>query len=235
MQDLRSITAAILVGGQGTRLRAVLPGRQKVIAEVNGKPFLCYLLDSLARAGVSEVVLCVGYKARQVQAEIGNSYGDISLVYSFENEPLGTGGALRLALERIHSEEFLVLNGDSYCDVDLSRFWKWHQEKKAECSLVLTKVQNVARYGSVIIDYEQRVLCFEEKNNVAREGLINAGVYLINRRLLQKLPEGNVSLEKTGFPTWLKHGVYGYVWQGKFIDIGTPDSYAEASKFFAPL
>lgn len=235
MQDLVGMTAAILAGGLGTRLRSAVADRPKVLAEVRGRPFLAYLLDQLADAGVRNVALCTGYLGEQVQALFGDSYGGLRLVYSQESSPLGTAGALRLGLPLFKSDPVLVMNGDSFCDADLRVFWAWHQVRDANATLFLTEVPNTGRYGQVYVDANGLVLSFDEKNRSDGPGWINAGIYLINRNLLLTIPAGRaVSLEQDMFPAWIGRGLHGYQGKGRFIDIGTPETYKTTEQFFAP-
>ncbi|MBM4085930.1 MAG: galactokinase, partial [Planctomycetes bacterium] len=173
MSELRNVTAALLAGGLGTRLRTVLPHRPKALAQVRGRPFLACLLDQLAAAGVRHAVLCTGHLGEQVQAEVGNAYGPLRLAYSQESAPLGTAGALRLALPLLSSASALVMNGDSFCDVDLNAFWRWHRERGAKASLVLAKVADTSRYGRVNVSADGAVLRFHEKGRESGPGWIN--------------------------------------------------------------
>jgi NDP-sugar pyrophosphorylase family protein len=228
------VIAAILAGGLGTRLRPVVADRPKALAEVRGRSFLAYLLDQLTEAGARRVVLCTGHLGKQVQAEFGQSYGPLRLAYSQEATPLGTAGALRLALPLLNSSAVLVMNGDSLCDVDLSAFWSWHRERGAKASLVLTKVPDTSRYGRVNVSQNGDVLRFDEKGRECGPGWINAGIYLIARPLIEATPANRaVSLEREMFPAWVGQGLYGYQTRGRFLDIGTPEAYAMAEQFFA--
>lgn len=235
MQDLAAVTAAVLAGGLGTRLRSVVADRPKALAEIRGRPFLAYLLDSIAAAGVRSVVLCTGYMAEQIQAVLGNMYGHLPLRYSHEPSPLGTGGALRLALPMLDSDSVLVMNGDSFCDVDLEAFWTWHCSHDADGSILLTEAADSKRYGRVEVDIEGRALGFYEKSELGVSGWINAGIYMLSRRLLLTIPTGRaISLEREMFPAWIGQGLYGYCSAGRFLDIGTPASYSCAEQFFTP-
>ena len=236
IKSKQEVTAAILAGGLGTRLRSVVADRPKVLAEVRGRPFLSYLLDRLASVNVTEVVLCTGYLGEQVQASFGNTYKSLRLVYSQEFSQFGTAGALRLALPFFKSETVLVTNGDSFCDADLSAFVNWHFAQQAEASLLLTQVSDTKRFGRVEVDDKGKVLSFEEKGNSSGKGSINAGIYLLSRNLLSTIPgDRPVSLEREIFPNWIGRGLYGYSSNGGFLDIGTPESYAIAEKFFTEL
>jgi NDP-sugar pyrophosphorylase family protein len=231
---MRDVAALILVGGLGTRLRPVLNDRPKALAPVAGRPFLAFLLDQLQAAGIRRAVLCTGYRAQQVEETFGPRYGDVALAYSREETPLGTGGALRLALPQLQEELALVLNGDSYVDCPPAEFHAWHSTHGFAGSLLLTWVEDAARFGTVETDGSDRIAAFREKQGVARPGWINAGVYLLARRLLQELPEGRpVSLEREMFPAWLARGLGGYARRAAFLDVGTPDSLAQAETFLA--
>lgn len=234
---LTNVTAAILGGGLGTRLRSVVADRPKVIAEVGNKPFLVYLLEQLADAGVKKVVICIGYLGGQIKATFGDSYGSLDLIYSQEASQLGTAGALRLALPLLESDSVLVLNGDSYCDTNLNNFWSYHLSKGSEATLLLTQVRDTKRYGRVQVNDEGRLLSFAEKVESNGPGWINAGVYLLKHNLLLTIPKNRpVSLERELFPQWLGGNFYGYCTpSASFLDIGTPQSYSAAVDFFQKI
>ena len=235
MQSLTDLTAAILVGGFGTRLRPVVADRPKVLAEVRGRPFLAYLLDQVAAAGLRSVVLCTGYMGDQVQAMFGDTYNNLHLAYSQEASPLGTAGALRLALPLFMSDPILIMNGDSFCETDLQAFWTWHCARHADGTLLLNKTLDTKRYGRVRVNTEGIILSFDEKSDDGRPGWINAGIYWLSRRLLLTIPlDRAVSLEQEMFPTWIGQGLYGYRSSGRFLDIGTPETYTTTEQFFDP-
>lgn len=227
--------AAILVGGLGTRLKDVVRDKPKPLAHVAGRPFLAYLLDQLGRAGIKKAVLCTGYLARQVEEVFGNAYKEMTLVYSVEHEPLGTGGALAKALDHLEDGPVLAANGDSYCEVDIPAMAAYHRSRSAEGTLLTIPVDDVSRYGRVCADERGAVTGFEEKNAAGGKGFINAGIYLLERSLLESIPKGQkVSLEREVFGRFVGRGLYAFKGGGRFIDIGTPESYAEAQRFFAP-
>lgn len=235
VQSLAELTTVILVGGFGTRLRPVVADRPKVLAEVRGRPFLAYLLDQAAAAGLRSVVLCTGYMGDHVQALFGDTYGGLHLEYSQEVSPLGTAGALRLALPLFASDPVLIMNGDSFCDTNLEAFWTWHCARGADGTLLLNKTVDTKRYGRVRVNAEGLVLSFDEKSDNDGAGWINAGIYLLSRRLLLTIPPCRaVSLEREIFPAWIGQGLYGYRSAGRFLDIGTPEAYATVEQFFAP-
>jgi D-glycero-alpha-D-manno-heptose 1-phosphate guanylyltransferase len=231
---LADITAAILAGGLGTRLRSVISDRPKVLAEIHGRPFLTYLLDELAAVGIEHVVLCTGYKAEKVREILGDRYRNMRLNYSEETTPLGTGGALRAALPHLETPTLLVLNGDSFCRADLAAFRTWHDERQAQASLLLAQVPDTARFGRVTVDETGQVLEFAEKGQNFGPGSINAGIYLLAQKLIAEIPTDRaVSLEREVFPAWIGRGLCGYSGGREFLDIGTPESFAQAEQFFA--
>ncbi len=231
------LDALILAGGLGTRLRAAVADRPKVLAPVSGRPFVAHLLDRLARAGVPRSVLCVGYLAEMVRHTLGHSHLGMGLAYSEEGETLlGTGGALRLALDHSDAEHFLVLNGDSWLDADLPSFDRWCEERGAEAALALTRVPDCARFGRVELDGDDRITAFVEKGEESGPGWINAGVYLVSRACLELIPAGRpVSLEREIFPLWIERGLYGYRSEAAFLDIGTPESYRAAEEILGAV
>jgi NDP-sugar pyrophosphorylase family protein len=227
------ISAAILAGGLGSRLRPVLIDRPKVLAPVAGKPFLTRLFNQLGAAGIRKVILCIGYFAEQIKSTFDEQYGSLRIHYSQEAQPLGTAGSLRLALPLLDSDPVLVLNGDSYCSVDLTSFLEWHMQKKAVGSVLLAHCSDVSRFGCVTCLPGGQILHFSEKGTKGA-GWINAGVYLLSQRLLRAIPEGRqVSLEYEIFPSWVGQGFFGYSEGKDFLDIGTPETYEKAATFFA--
>lgn len=238
------ITAAILAGGLGTRLRPVVSDRPKVLAMVRGKPFLAYLLDQLVEAGIRRAVLLTGYRAEQVRDVFGHRYRSIRLEYSVEASPLGTAGALRLALPKLFllpltpeargASTVLVMNGDSQCEVDLQKFQAFHERESTDASLVVARASDSSRFGKVEISPDHRVASFFEKHEAGGPGWINAGIYLINRNLVEEVPPDRaVSLEREMFPAWVgRKKLCGFHVGGAFLDIGTPESYVAAEEFF---
>jgi NDP-sugar pyrophosphorylase family protein len=230
---LAAIPVAILAGGLGTRLRSVIGERTKVVAEVNGRPFLAHLLDQIARFGFRDVVLCVGWQADAVEAALGSAHGPLRLRYSREPEPLGTGGALRLALPLLEGPAAMVLNGDSYCDADLAAAWAEHRERRATATLVLVEMADTSRYGRVELAADGVISRFTEKQESSTAGWINAGIYLLERARIEAIPAGRaLSFERDVLPGWIGTGLRSHCTRARFIDIGTPQSYSAASRFF---
>jgi NDP-sugar pyrophosphorylase family protein len=228
--SLSEATALILAGGLGTRLSAVVSDRAKPMAEVSGRPFILFLLDFLAGAGVKHAVLCTGHRGEGVRRTLGSSHQGMALEYSQEDQPLGTGGALRLALPLLRSDAALVLNGDSFFGLDLETFWT-EASLRPGAVLAVTRVQDTSRYGRVELDSDGRVLAFREKESGT--GLVNAGVYRIPAAFLAPC-QGSFSLEREAFPAWIGR-LWGQVLEGPFLDIGTPESYGRAEAFFRNL
>lgn len=231
---IRDVTAFILAGGLGTRLRSVLPDTPKAMAPIAGSPFLNHLLDKLVLAGINRTILCTGHLAGQIEGAIGAAYRGMEMAYSQEDRPMGTAGAIRLALPFLDTSRVLVLNGDSFCDFDAAAHLARHESAKAKATLVLARVDDCSRYGSVTLGADDSVSLFQEKGALKGGGWINAGVYLLEREVLEAIPAGKeVSLEREIFPGLVGNGLYAYRMDaGGFIDIGTPDSYAQAQAFF---
>jgi NDP-sugar pyrophosphorylase family protein len=229
-------TSVILAGGLGTRLREVVPDAPKSVAPVAGRPFLMHLLRQLQHAGARRIVLCTGHRSGQVAEEIGDHFEDAEVVYSTEDQPLGTGGALRLAWQRFGASEgngWLVTNGDSYCGLDLREFWKDHRSAGSAATLAAVEVPDGSRYGSLVWDESGRLIRFGEKENAAGAGWINAGIYGLSPDFLNQLsPQVPLSLERESFPGWIGRGIHVHARKARFIDIGTPDSYRVAQEFF---
>jgi D-glycero-alpha-D-manno-heptose 1-phosphate guanylyltransferase len=226
--------ALILAGGLGTRLRSIVADRPKVMAMVRGQPFLVYLLNQLVTAGIGDVVISTGYLSGQIRGVFGDKYNSLRIAYSEESAPLGTAGALRLAWPLIRSDPLLVMNGDSYCDASLEDFWLEHQRHRAKLSMLLTKIGDPQRFGRVELGADGVVVGFREKSGEAGPGIINAGIYLIQKSLIADLKtDAAISLERDVLPNWIGRGLFGFTAEGKFLDIGTPEDYARAESFFA--
>jgi D-glycero-alpha-D-manno-heptose 1-phosphate guanylyltransferase len=235
-ESLSEVTGAILAGGLGTRLRARIADRPKVLAPVRGRPYLAYLLDQLAAAGVRRAVLLTGFLAEQVRETFGDAHAGMRLDYSVEPEPLGTGGALRRALPYLTSPTCLLLNGDSFCEAPLPDFADFHRRQAADASLVLSRSEDCSRFGRVHFEAGGRVVRFEEKPPDGGAGWINAGVYLLQRASIAEVPPDRpLSLERDLLPSWLgRRRLCAFPCPGRFLDIGTPESYARAEAFFTP-
>lgn len=219
--------ALILAGGAGTRLGPVLAGLNKPMAPVAGRPFLEYLLQQLKKHEIEEVTLCVGYKAELIRSYfgMGERWG-MRISYSYETDFRGTAGALKLAEGLIHEENFFVMNGDSLFDIELRALMHYHRDMKARATLALARVDEAQRYGAVGINQSGQVVSFVEKREDNTGGLINGGVYIFAREVLDFIPGGQpVSLEKEILPRLIGRGLYGLPLEGYFMDIGVPADY----------
>ncbi len=219
-------TVLILAGGLGSRLRSVVGGLPKVLAPVAGRPFLHHLLDYLRDQGARDILLSTGYGAEQVAASCrdGAAWG-IRLRSTRETEPLGTAGAIKHAEAAIGSDPFLVTNGDSLVRADLSRLLAFHAARGARITIALVEVPDKGRFGAVRLADDGAITAFDEKSAGGR-GLINAGMYVLDRAVLASIPSGRaVSVEREVFPRFVGAGLYGLAVPGPFIDIGTPESY----------
>ncbi len=228
--DLRDMPAVLLVGGMGTRLRSVLPSTPKPLARVGNLPFLQLLVLQLRSQGIRRIVLCTGHLAEQIEEEFGDGRKwHVEFDYSKELKPLGTAGAVKFAERYLQNvSDFLVMNGDSFLELDFQKFVRFHRERGSVISMAVRRVSDASRYGSVQLDTNHRVLGFSEKTSNSVPGIVNGGVYVFNRAVLEQIPEGPSSLEKDIFPKALELGVYALDQQGMFIDIGTPEDYARA-------
>ena len=229
--------AIILAGGFGTRLQGVVKDLPKPMAPVNGQPFLTYILDYLIEYQYTKVVLSVGYLHEKIEEFFGTQYKSLEIDYAVETEPLGTGGGILFAMSKCMTDNVLVINGDTMFKVDLDAFARFHKEKGCLLSIVLREVEDVARYGSVVISDDNLIALFAEKQATVGRGYINGGVYLINRELFDKHPQPQrFSFEKdlmTKFYT--QEMFYGMPSDGYFIDIGIPEDYARAQQELQPL
>jgi D-glycero-alpha-D-manno-heptose 1-phosphate guanylyltransferase len=230
--DLSSLKAVLLVGGLGSRLRSVVPSTPKPLAAVGGKSFLGLLVKQLGHQGIHDLVMCTGYLGEQVRAEFGDGHcWGASIEYSQEDRPLGTAGAIKLAQSYLReSAVFLVMNGDSFFEVDFGHLLRFHREKGGLASMAVVEVENAARYGTVSTTATGRVTGFAEKAGREAPGIINAGIYVFDQAVLDLFPDGPASLEKDVFPKILDRGVFAMKQAGLFIDIGTPEDYARAQE-----
>lgn len=233
VNELPACPAFVLVGGLGTRLRSAYADGPKALAPVDGKPFLAYLLKQLADAGLTRVVLCVGYRAEQIEQWLGDgtSFG-LQISYSREDEPMGTAGALALAYSRhARGKRILAMNGDSILQMSLAAMCESHMQRAAEATMALARVPDTSRYGSVEVNGQGWVTCFREKSGPISPGFINGGIYLLEPSAIELFPEGRpASLEREVLPVLLSRGLLAFKSDGYFIDIGVPDDLARAQR-----
>lgn len=231
----RASAALILAGGLGTRLRGVVDDVPKSLATVGGRPFLHWLLDRLADSGVGRVVLATGYRGDMVREACGDSWRGMSLDYSQESTPLGTGGALAAALKLVDGDSCLVINGDTWLELDYRLLCRAGEASGLPLLVTLTEVPSIARYGAATVDGD-RLIGFSEKGHDGA-GLINAGVYWVSTKLQKHLPRRlTFSLEEDLLPLLIEKRLVGAFIAGSgFIDIGVPEDYSMAQHFFASV
>jgi|YelNatPaOPRAMG01_1025707.scaffolds.fasta_scaffold60793_2 D-glycero-alpha-D-manno-heptose 1-phosphate guanylyltransferase len=230
--------AVVLAGGQGKRLRQAVPGLPKSLAPIGTQPFLNYLLGWLRTQQITEVILAVGHRRKAIiDYYARHRPGGMRLLYSVEYSPLGTGGALRNVRSLLSGDEFLVLNGDSIFDVDLAKMHSFHRKQKSVTTLALASLPKAGRYGSVVLNGDNRIKAFLEKpegdtfvgDKSSSPRWISGGVYIMTQSVFQVIPENQeVSLEKEVFPRLIGNRFYGFQWDGYFIDIGVPEDYRRA-------
>ncbi len=224
------IDVVILCGGLGRRLRDVVDDRPKVMAEINGRPFLNILIDYMAVQGFRTFILCVGYMADQITQYYQGNTHPVDILFSEEKQPLGTGGAIKNAEIFIRSNPFLVMNGDSFCPVDARKFVNFHADNEALISIVLASTEQASDSGVVELDDIKRIIAFKEKGH-KKKGLANAGLYLFDRKVLSLIPNDTAySLEYELFPKLINKRLYGYLTKESFIDIGTPEKLKKAKE-----
>jgi len=223
-----ALDALILCGGLGTRLREVVTDRPKGLAEIRGRPFLDLLIDELARQGLKRFILCTGYRGEQIAARYARR-SDAQFVVSLEDRPLGTAGAIRLALPFAKSDPFLVLNGDSFCQVDYRALHRFHEAKHAALTIVVAPPGSRDDVGTVVLAGDGAIASFNEKARQDKQASINAGIYLMRRNLVEGLTQTPLSLEHDVFPQAVRGGgCYGFPVAGPVVDIGTPERYLAA-------
>lgn len=232
MATLFDVPAVLLVGGMGTRLRSVLPSTPKPLASVGKKSFLELVIQQLRSQGISRLVMCTGYLADQIESEFGDGRNwGIAIKYSEESAPMGTAGAVKLAQRCLdNASDFLVMNGDSFLEVDFHELIRFHRRHDALATMAVVRVDNASRYGTVCLDSDHRVVQFLEKNGSDHAGLINAGVYVFSRAIFDQIPETPASLENDIFPKLISQGLYALRHSGMFIDIGIPEDYSRAQQ-----
>jgi len=230
---ISNVEVILLAGGLGTRLRDQVPNLPKPMAPVAGRPFLEYVLDKLKEGGISRVVLAVGYRAEAIISHFGSDYRGIELVYAHEIEPLGTGGAIAFALSFVKASRALVLNGDTYLEMNYAAFVHACDANRAALGIVVRLVPDTTRYGRCELK-NNTVIRFSEKSE-ARPGLINAGVYYLSRDVFEQygMPP-NFSFERDFVGVHLAAILpFGFPVDGYFIDIGVPEDFRQAQQDFA--
>lgn len=227
--------AVILAGGFGTRLSHLIKDVPKPMAPVCGKPFLTYIVEDLKNKGITRIVMAVGYMQEKIIDYFGTNYDGIDILYSSEDTPLFTGGAIKKALNQCTDENIFILNGDTFFNVDLKNMMNEHKKFKIDLTIAVKYMENFDRYGTVNLD-GTKIIGFEEKRPLEK-GLINGGIYIIKRNLLNLIQKEKFSFEidilekKVG-----EIKINSFESQGYFIDIGIEEDYkkanSEISQFF---
>lgn len=220
----------ILTGGMGTRLKTRIKDIPKTMADVNGIPFLERTLEWLNNFEISNVILAVGYKKEYIKEYFGTKYKNFKITYSEETSPLGTGGAIKRALQKTTDENVIVMNGDVFVRFDISKIYEKHLNDKADMSIAIKEMQNFDRFG--IVKFENnRIISFEEKK-FTEKGFMNAGVYVLNRNIFKgKIKSESFSVENDYLNKYvLKDFICPYIYDGEFIDIGIPEDYDKIIK-----
>jgi NDP-sugar pyrophosphorylase family protein len=227
----KDIDVVILCGGRGERLRSILKDCPKPMVEINGRPFLDILIDYVVSFGFKRIILCIGYKGDKIKHYYQKKDTSSIILFSEEKEPLGTAGAIKKAELLINSNPFFVLNGDSICQLDLNGFFNFHIKKKGLFSIALSNVQNGDSYGKVVLGKSGRIREFNEKiKTESISNFVNVGIYLLDKAIFSEIPENKkCSIEYEIFPKIVNKRFYGFVTQEKFIDIGIPERFQQAS------
>lgn len=230
---MKPIDVVILSGGLGTRFRPVISDTQKTMARVKDKPFLEHLIAHYKNAGLNRFIICAGYKHKDIRNyfEAGSQW-NITITYSIESKKRGTAGAIKQAEKMITSEDFFVLNGDTFLAIDPLDVINFHQKEQVDGTICLREFKDIREKGEVIVDNKNRIVGFLEKQPEHRPGLINGGVYILKKEVLRSIPkDGEVSLEKDIFPAAIKkHKFIGYKTSAFFIDIGSPEEYLRSQQ-----
>ncbi len=223
--------AIILAGGLGTRLRSVVSDVPKCMAPVAGKPFLHFVIEYLLKQGVDKFIFSLGYKSDMIIDYVNEQYPMLNKQYSIEEEPLGTGGAIRLACNLSTEKDVLILNGDTLFNIDLEKLIATHHHTNADCSLALKPMQDFDRYGVVELNKDLSITSFKEKQHY-ESGLINGGVYAlhVNAFIQEGLPQ-KFSFEKDYLEVYFdKRKMIGIIQDEYFIDIGIPEDFEKAQQ-----
>ena len=223
--------AIILAGGFGTRLKHIVADVPKPMAPVNDRPFLEYVMEYLLRENVTKVIMATGYKEEVIRSYFGDLFHGMQLIYSNEETPLGTGGAIKKAMELCSEDNVFVINGDTFFDVHLSEMMNFHLKKKSDATVAAKKMYHYSRYGTLICKDE--IICEFMEKSPTDEGLINGGIYIVNKSVFKGIKEECFSIEADIFES--KHNdirISAFMCEGYFIDIGVPEDYYKAQEVF---
>lgn len=227
--------AIILCGGFGTRLGVLTKNTPKPILNIADRPFIFYILDHLIHCGIKEIILSVGFQSDKIIKLIGKDWKGCPVHYSIEDEPLGTGGAIKKAMIDFSLAETLVLNGDSYLDFDIKKLIEISTNKNIDIALILKELKNTSRYGTVVTNQKNQLISFEEKKE-GKTGFINTGIYLINNRIFDRIDIEVFSFEQDLMvPFCSSFNTLAIKTDAYFIDIGVPEDFENAQIAFKRL
>jgi D-glycero-alpha-D-manno-heptose 1-phosphate guanylyltransferase len=226
----------ILAGGLGKRLKSVTGGSQKVLAQINGKPFISVLIDYIAAQGGRRFILCTGHDADHVEATLKDAHPALTLLFSREEEPLGTGGAIKQGVALVQTDMCLAMNGDCFCVVNYNQMIASHRAKKAKATIAVTKMDDAREYGTIELDGNNNIVAFKEKQPVLQAAFINTGTYCLDKNAFSLVATPpKFSIEYDFFPYVVNKGFNAFEVDNKFIDIGTPERYAWAQEHLKNL
>ena len=220
--------AIVLCGGLGTRLGHLTSDTPKPILEVAGRPFLSYVLEQLSSAPVDEIILSVGFQSKKIENIFGDYWGHIPLSYSVEDKPLGTGGAIKKAMQTKGIEEALVMNGDTLLKIDPDVLWNYARKENADIAMTLKFCEDASRFGVVRVNSKNQVDGFEEKRSGA-SGPINTGLYYIKKSVFSLSKKEIFSFEEDILSLGYKNlKIVGMMTDAYFIDMGVPEDFSRA-------
>ncbi len=231
MNQLSYTDIVILAGGLGRRLAGVTGGKQKILAEIDGKPFISILIDYIAAQGAKRFILCTGHDAKSVESALKGAHVGLELIFSVEEDPLGTGGAIKQGAGLVKTDRFIAMNGDCFCVIDYNSLIKSHCQAQGVASIAITQLDDARDYGTIEIDGQKHITAFQEKQPELKRAFINTGTYCLNRDVFNLVATPNkFSIEYNFFPYLVGKGFYGFQVPNQFIDIGTPERYAWAQE-----
>ncbi len=232
MSDLSKIDFVILCGGLGKRLRSVTGSTPKVLAEVNGKPFLQILIEYIASQGGHRFILCTGYGAEAIEEHLKKAFPHLEVIFSREEEPLGTGGAIKKGVDFVESKYFIAMNGDCFCALSYEQLANFHESQKSVATIAVSKAEQMGDFGTIEFDKDNRILAFKEKVQSLESAYVNTGTYCLNRDVfsLVDMPD-KFSIEYDFFPRLVGKKFLAFTVKSEFIDIGTPERYKKAQQF----
>jgi D-glycero-alpha-D-manno-heptose 1-phosphate guanylyltransferase len=228
---MQSSSLIILAGGLGTRLRSVVSNLPKCMAPVNGKPFIAYAIDYFQQQGISNFIFSVGYKHEAIEQYLNKQLSTINYQLSIEQQPLGTGGAIKKACALTTDKNVFITNGDTLFKANVSLLQNFHIQKNADCTLALKPMKNFNRYGVIELNEDDSIKSFNEKKYY-ESGLINGGLYMLNveKFLRESFPE-KFSFETAYLEKFYnQHKMFGLIQDEYFIDIGIPEDYEKVQR-----